>query len=207
MAKTSTRRNKTVAIMVGAVVAGMIGLSYAAVPLYQLFCQITGYGGTTQVAKTSSDVPVLERRMTITFDANVSPDLAWTFKPVQKNLTVQVGKETLAFYEARNDTNEAITGSATFNVTPYKVGQYFAKVDCFCFQEQTLQPGQVVSMPVSFFVDPEIAKDKNAYDVSNIILSYTFFRSDEDSKAKIKSPKETIANSAAGAAKTSEKSL
>jgi len=204
MAKISARRNQTVAIVVGAVVAGMVGLSYAAVPLYQLFCQVTGYAGTTQVAKTSSDIPVLERRITVTFDANVAPDLAWTFKPVQKNLTVQVGKETLAFYEARNDTAEVITGTATFNVTPYKIGQYFAKVDCFCFTEQTLQPGQVVSMPVSFFIDPEITKDKNAYDIHDIILSYTFFRSDKNPEETIKGPKEKIANSAAGAAKISK---
>ena len=204
MAKISARRNQTVAIVVGAVVAGMVGLSYAAVPLYQLFCQVTGYAGTTQVAKTSSDIPVLERRITVTFDANVAPDLAWTFKPVQKNLTVQVGKETLAFYEARNDTAEVITGTATFNVTPYKIGQYFAKVDCFCFTEQTLQPGQVVSMPVSFFVDPQIAKDKNAHDIHDIILSYTFFRSDKNPEETVKSPKETIANSAVGAVKISK---
>ncbi len=186
MAKTTPRRNQTVAIIVSAVVAGMIGLSYAAVPLYKLFCQVTGYAGTTQVAKTSADIPILERRVTVTFDANVAADLAWTFKPVQKSLSVRVGEETLAFYEARNDTSEVITGTATFNVTPFKAGQYFAKVDCFCFTEQTLQPGQVVNMPVSFYIDPQIAKDKNALDVHDIALSYTFFRSEnKNSKAKI----------------------
>ena len=110
MAKPTQRRNQTTALMIGAVVVGMVGLSYASVPLYQLFCQVTGYGGTTQVAKTSSDIPILERRVTVTFDSNVAPDLAWTFKPVQKNLTVRVGEETMAFYEARNDSDETITG-------------------------------------------------------------------------------------------------
>lgn len=185
MAKTTQRKNRTTALIAGATVAGMIGLSYASVPLYQLFCQVTGYAGTTQVAKSSSDVPILERRITVTFDSNVASGLAWKFKPAQKNLTVRVGEETLAYYEARNDSDETITGTATFNVTPFKIGQYFVKVDCFCFKEQTLKPGQVVSMPVSFFIDPQIAADKHAYDVHDITLSYTFFRSE---KKRLKEP-------------------
>jgi len=180
MLKATQHKNKRTALIVSATVAGMIGLSYASVPLYQIFCQVTGYGGTTQVAKKPTNGSVLERRITISFDSNVASGLAWKFQPVQNKLTVRVGEEILAFYEARNDSDETTTGTATFNVTPFKAGQYFAKVDCFCFKEQTLKPGQVVSMPVSFFIDPSIAADKNAWDVHDITLSYTFFRSEKE---------------------------
>jgi cytochrome c oxidase assembly protein subunit 11 len=179
MSKPTQHKNKRTALIVSVTVAGMIGLSYASVPLYQLFCQVTGYGGTTQVAEKPLNGSILERQITVSFDSNVASGLAWSFKPVQNKLTVRVGEETLAFYEARNDSDETITGTATFNVTPFKAGQYFAKVDCFCFTEQTLKPGQVVSMPVSFFIDPQIAADKNAQDVEDIVLSYTFFRSEK----------------------------
>lgn len=184
MAKLTQQKNKKTAFTVVAVVAGMVGLSYASVPLYELFCQVTGYAGTTQVAKSSPDRPVLERRITVTFDSNVASGLGWTFKPIKRKVTVRVGEEMLAFYEARNDSDETITGTATFNVTPFKTGQYFAKVECFCFKEQTLKPGQVVSMPVSFFIDPQIVADKNNQDVKDITLSYTFFRSNVEKANK-----------------------
>jgi len=178
MAYPTQHKNKKTAVTVVAVVAGMIGLSYASVPLYQLFCQVTGYAGTTQVAKTAPDQPVLDRYVTVTFDSNVASGLSWSFKPVQNKMRVRVGKEVLAFYEAKNTSDETVTGTATFNVTPFKTGQYFAKVDCFCFKEQTLKPGQVVSMPVSFYIDPKIVEDKHTRDVEDIALSYTFFRAD-----------------------------
>jgi cytochrome c oxidase assembly protein subunit 11 len=180
MAKAAGRRNWVMALVVTSVAAGMVGLSFAAIPLYRLFCQVTGYGGTTQVTKADRPSPVLERRMTVSFDSNVAPNLAWKFRPLQKDVSVRVGEETLIFFEAENTSDKPITGTATFNVTPYKAGQYFVKVECFCFQEQTLQPGQVVQMPVSFFIDPSIAKDKNAYDLEAITLSYTFFRALEE---------------------------
>ncbi|MEQ8196337.1 MAG: cytochrome c oxidase assembly protein [Rhodospirillales bacterium] len=180
------RRNRAVALVVTSVVAGMVGLSFAAVPLYQLFCQITGYGGATQVGVNSQSAPILARRMQVSFDSNVSPNLAWQFRPLQKDVTVRLGEEKLVFYEAKNLSDAPITGTATFNVTPFKAGQYFVKVECFCFQEQTLEPGQTVQMPVSFFVDPSLAEDKNAYDLEAITLSYTFF-SVPEKKAKEKS--------------------
>ncbi|GLQ05670.1 cytochrome c oxidase assembly protein [Sneathiella chinensis] len=167
-------KSKKLAIGLVGVVAGMVGLAYASVPLYDLFCRVTGYGGTTQEADMAPDV-VLDRQMTVRFDANTARQMPWDFKPVQASVTLKVGETGLAFYEAYNPTDKEITGTATFNVTPQKVGQYFTKIDCFCFTEQTLKPGERVDMPVTFFVDPEIAEDVNAREVETITLSYTFF--------------------------------
>ena len=144
-----------------AAVAGMGALSYAAVPLYRMFCQATGYGGTTQRAEKAPDV-VLDRVITVRFDANVTPGMAWTFEPEQRTVDVKVGETTLAFYTATNTSDQPITGEATFNVSPDIAGSYFAKIECFCFKEQRLEAGQPVEMPVSFFVDPTIMKDRDA---------------------------------------------
>jgi cytochrome c oxidase assembly protein subunit 11 len=172
----------TLLVLVG-VVAGMGGLAYASVPLYRLFCQVTGYGGTTQRADDAAageSVPVGDRVITVRFDSNVSPRLPWTFRPEQRAIDVRVGEEGLAFYSARNNADVPVTGQATFNVTPLKAGVYFVKVACFCFEEQTLAAGQRADMPVSFFIDPAIADDRNLDEVGTITLSYTFFRADGD---------------------------
>jgi len=172
-----TRKRMTVLLPV-AMLAVMGVLVYYAVPLYQLFCQITGYGGTTQAALEAPGA-VSDREITVSFDANVNPELPWRFRPVQREVTLPVGEERLAFYEAENTSDQLVVGSATFNVTPAKAGQYFVKIDCFCFTEQSLEPGQRVDMPVTFFVDPTILDDPNMDDVDNITLSYTFFRNEE----------------------------
>lgn len=157
----------------------MVGLAYAAVPLYDLFCRVTGYGGTTQTAEVAPE-QALDRRITVRFDAGVARDMPWAFQPVERQMTLRVGETALAFYRAVNDGPTPITGTATFNVTPLKAGQYFSKIECFCFTEQTLAPGQSVDMPVQFFVDPAIAEDRNLDDVKTITLSYTFFRQSDD---------------------------
>lgn len=183
MNKQSNKSVRLAAIL-ASIVVGMVGLSYASVPLYDLFCRVTGYGGTTQQAEIAPDV-VLDREMTIEFDANTSREMPWDFKPVEHKMTMKVGESGLAFYEAYNPTDRTIKGTATFNVTPQKVGQYFTKIDCFCFTEQVLQPGERVDMPVTFFVDPEIDNDPNAKEVKVITLSYTFFISDDDDGTEV----------------------
>ncbi|MDX2308932.1 MAG: cytochrome c oxidase assembly protein [Hyphomicrobium sp.] len=153
----------------------MVGAAYAAVPIYQMFCQVTGFGGTTQRADAPSDV-VLDRKVTVRFDANVAPGLSWTFEPVERTVEANIGENVLAFYRATNNSSEPVTGSATFNVAPDAAGAHFAKIECFCFTEQTLQPGQSVEMPVSFFVDPGLLKDPDAMRLRQITLSYTFHK-------------------------------
>ena len=172
-------RNRRVGILLSAVVAGMVGLSFASVPLYKLFCQVTGYGGTTQVAEALPE-EVGDRVIKIRFNADVNRDLAWEFQPVQREIEIKVGEVRLALYRARNTADRQLTGTAVFNVVPLKAGEYFNKVQCFCFDEQTLQAGQEVAMPVSFFIDPAINDDPNLDDVRTITLSYTLFRSDVD---------------------------
>ncbi|MGE8943077.1 cytochrome c oxidase assembly protein [Leptospira interrogans] len=167
-------RHRRVGLWCAAVAVGMVGLAYASVPLYTLFCQVTGYGGTTQRAAAPSET-VLDRDMTIRFDANVAPGLGWKFEPVQHTVDVKIGENTLIFYRAENTSGRPITGTATFNVTPEIAGSYFNKLECFCFQEQRLEPGQAIDMPVSFFVDPAIVKDSSgAGNLTQITLSYTF---------------------------------
>ena len=147
--------------------------------MYQLFCQVTGYGGTTQVSDaTAKAVPAAMQGKTVTiaFDANVARDLNWNFRPEQRRVTLHAGEQALAFYSAKNEESTPVTGTASFNVTPHKAGIYFTKIDCFCFTEQTLQPGQQVDMPVQFYVDPEFFTDPNTKDVREIVLSYTFHR-------------------------------
>lgn len=178
------RGNRRTAAALFAVAFGMVGLAYASVPLYRLFCQVTGYGGTTQTAERAPEA-ASDRTVTVFFDANTARDLAWEFAPSQRSVNVRVGEESLAFYRARNTADRPVTGQATFNVTPAKAGLYFVKVECFCFSEQTLAPGQSADMPVTFFVDPAIAEDPNLDDVEEITLSYTFFARDAEEGTRI----------------------
>ncbi|PWR21474.1 cytochrome c oxidase assembly protein [Zavarzinia aquatilis] len=177
-------RHGRTALVLAATVAGMIGLTYASVPLYYLFCAVTGYGGTTQRA-AEGDAPtvVSDRVFTVQFDANTSGDLPWTFKPEQASVTVRAGEQKVVFYKAINHADRPVTGRALFNVTPDKTGPYFTKIACFCFEQQTLQAGQEVDMPVLFYIDPEVVEDRNVDEVKTITLSYTFFR-DQDDEAK-----------------------
>lgn len=149
-------------------------LAYASVPLYQLFCQVTGFGGTTMKA-TSAPLAVFDRTLTVHFNADHDPALPWKFTPLQKQVTVKVGENKLIVYRTENTTNEETRGTATYNVVPHAAGKYFNKIQCFCFQEQRLDPREVVNMPVSFFIDPAILEDKELADLQNITLSYTFF--------------------------------
>lgn len=173
------RGNRRMGLALAGVVAGMVGLSFAAVPLYSLFCQVTGFGGTTQVAEQVPDAP-LERTIKVRFNADVNPALPWRFQPEQREIEVKIGEPTLVFYSARNPTARETHGTATFNVTPLKAGAYFQKVDCFCFQQQTLKPGERVEMGVSFYIDPALVDDASMDSVETITLSYTFFQDLDD---------------------------
>ena len=169
------RRNRRLMLVCVSVVAFMVAGSFASAPLYRLCCQVTGFGGTPLRAEKAPEAAV-ERTIIVRFNADVDHSLPWTFRPVQREIRVKLGEDTLAFYTAINRSGEASTGNAMFNVTPDKAGQYFNKIDCFCFKEQTLAPGQSADMPVNFFVDPALMKDVNMDDVKTITLSYTFFR-------------------------------
>ncbi len=164
----------------------MLGLGYAAVPLYDLFCRVTGFGGTTQVATEAEAATAakagIAKEISIRFDASTARDVPWTFSPAQATDTVRIGQRDLASYIARNDSRYPVTGAATFNVEPAQAGQYFHKIQCFCFTQQTLQPGQEVSMPVLYYVDPAILEDEFMADVEQITLSYTFHRVKEPVK-------------------------
>jgi cytochrome c oxidase assembly protein subunit 11 len=174
---------KRLTVVVSAsVVVGMLGLTAAAVPLYQLFCQVTGYGGTTQRAEAAPGGE-FEQTITVRFNADIDPDLPWSFQPEQRQIEVRVGEQNLAFYGARNRSDHPIVGQATYNVTPFKAAPYFSKIACFCFDEQVLQPGEEVDMPVSFYVDPGILSDPDTQDVRTITLSYTFFLLEDESEA------------------------
>ncbi|MEZ5680053.1 MAG: cytochrome c oxidase assembly protein [Erythrobacter sp.] len=181
-ATLQARKNRTAILaLLGA--AAMLGLGYAAVPLYQLFCQVTGFGGTTQRA-TESDAAVAARQaasaggrtISIRFDGNTARDVPWSFHPEQPTDTVTIGQRDMAIYIAKNNSNERITGTATFNVEPEQAGKYFNKIQCFCFTEQVLEPGQQVRMPVLYYVDPAALDDPNMEGVEQITLSYTFHR-------------------------------
>jgi len=169
-------KQKTV-IQTAGVVVLMGGLAWASVPFYDWFCRVTGFGGVTNVADAGSDV-VLDKTIKVRFDASVDRNMAWEFKPVARKMEIRIGETGLAFYEAYNPTNRPIAGSAAYNVTPYDAGGYFTKIDCFCFEEQILQPGERVQMPVTFFVDPEIVNDRDAKHIQQITLSYTFYEID-----------------------------
>lgn len=166
-----------------AVVVTMGALSWAAVPFYSWFCKVTGFAGTTQVATEGSD-RVLDQTVRVRFDANVMPDLGWTFRPMQTEMTVRLGETAMAYYEAVNTSDQTVTGSATYNVAPMDAGYYFEKIECFCFTEQTLAPGERIEMPLTFFVDPDILENRDAAHIRDITLSYTFFRQDERKSAR-----------------------
>ena len=177
----SRRRNGATALVLVSVVGGMVGLSFASVPLYRLFCQATGFGGTPQRAASApgakSDLVI-----TVRFDAEIAPDLGWEFRPLQSAVTVHPGEERQVFYRAVNKTTAPTTGSATYNVTPAKTGIYFDKLQCFCFSEQHLAAGESADMGVVFFVDPDILTDPNTSDVRTITLSYTMFRAPQPTR-------------------------
>ena len=173
------RNNTLLAGGLAATMLGMAGLSFAAVPLYRIFCEATGYGGTPQL-RGAAGPGAMTGAMLVRFNANTSPGLPWQFKPGEGAVTVKLGEDRMAFYVGRNQSAETVTGTATYNVTPEKVGRYFHKTQCFCFDEQTLAPGQQVEFPLSFWVDPAIATDPDTRDVKEITLSYTFFRSLDD---------------------------
>jgi len=155
-------------------IVGVMGaMSFAAVPLYDWFCRVTGYGGTTNVASEGS-ADILEQTIKVRFDASLDREMPWQFRPLQREMTLRVGESGLAFYEAYNPTDRPVAGTASYNVTPYSAGSFFIKVECFCFTAQVLQPGERVEMPVSFFVDPEIVDDREAKYAHTITLSYTF---------------------------------
>ena len=178
------QRNRRTGMVMLAVAAAMLAMGYAAVPLYRLFCQVTGFGGTTQRASEVEAADAAARSaggttISIRFDANVARDMPWTFKPLQATDRVAIGQRDMAIFTARNDNVIPITGTATFNVEPEQAGKYFNKVQCFCFTEQTLQPGQEVRMPVIYYIDPAALDDPNMEGVGQITLSYTFHKATE----------------------------
>jgi cytochrome c oxidase assembly protein subunit 11 len=177
--KANKTRHNMVALSLAGLVAGMVGLSFASVPLYRMFCQVTGYGGLPQRADKAPG-EVLDRTIRIRFDGNVDHGLPWTFAPVQQTMDVKIGETALAFFKATNETSAAVSGTAIFNVAPELAGRYFTKIECFCFKQQTLAAGQSVEMPVTFFVDPKIVEDEDTKNMSEITLSYTFYRSDKE---------------------------
>ncbi len=172
--------NRRVAFAASAVVACMLGLAYASAPLYSLFCQVTGFSGTTQRADAAPG-KALDASISVRFDANIAPALNWTFKPLQQTMTVKIGEMAMAHYQAVNGSDETLTGTAVFNVSPPEAGIFFNKVTCFCFTRQTLKPGETVDMPVAYFVDPAILDDPDTRQIDEITLSYTFYPAEPQS--------------------------
>ncbi|XP_064006569.1 cytochrome c oxidase assembly protein COX11, mitochondrial [Pogoniulus pusillus] len=180
------RRNRSTLAYIAAAAVGMVGMSYAAVPLYRLYCQATGMGGTAGAGHGSEQIermePVRDRLIKVTFNADVHASMQWSFRPQQSEIYVVPGETALAFYKAKNPTDKAITGISTYNVIPFEAGQYFNKIQCFCFEEQRLNPQEEVDMPVFFYIDPEFAEDPKMAKVNLITLSYTFFEAKEGLK-------------------------
>ncbi|RFC64298.1 cytochrome c oxidase assembly protein [Fulvimarina endophytica] len=172
------RRNRIIAASCTAFIFGMVGAAYASVPLYQLFCQVTGYGGTTQRAEANT-LQASDETITVRFDGNVAKGLPWTFRPNDRAITVRLGETSETSYRAVNNSDKPIVGQALFNVTPDAAGIYFNKIACFCFDEQVLQPGESVDMPITFFVDPDIREAEELKNGYAITLSYTFFPIDD----------------------------
>ena len=185
-------KNARLAWTLAATVGGMLALAYAASPLYDMFCRATGFGGTPQVAQ-QGERPVLSRTVKVRFDSNVDANLPWRFTPLEREVKVKLGEEKLAFYRVTNSSQRPIVGTSTYNVTPEHAGAWFNKLQCFCFTEQLLLPGQSIDMPVVFFVDPEMDKDRRYDNVRTITLSYTFF------EAKTERAKTLLGSVAAGA--------
>ena len=174
--KPKPNNKRTIVPLVGMVF--LMGLlSFASVPMYDWFCRVTGYGGTPNTAETNNS-KVLENTIKVRFDASLERNMPWNFEPLQYELEINVGDSGIAFYEAFNPTDRPVAGQASFNVVPFSAGQYFTKVECFCFVEQVLQPGEKVTMPVSFYIDPEIVNDREAKFVNSVTLSYTFYEID-----------------------------
>jgi len=184
-APSQQRRNLNLLMVLVGVVAGMTGLAYASVPLYRIFCEVTGFDGTPQRAD-AAPTEITDRTVRVTFTADVAGGLGWRFQPLQNKMEMKVGEHKLAYYVAENLESKPVTGRATFNVSPEMFGAYFTKIECFCFTEQTLQPGQRVEMPVSFFVDPALLQNPALIKLNDITLSYTFFRSADDGVAEQK---------------------
>jgi cytochrome c oxidase assembly protein subunit 11 len=184
------RDNRMVGVLALLAAIAMVGLAFASVPLYRLFCQVTGFGGTTQKVEagalpSAADVAkVAGTTMDVRFDGNVTPGMPWSFAPVEKSVTVPIGERRIAFYRATNHSSRTVTGTATFNVSPQTAGKFFTKVQCFCFNEQTLAPGQSVEMPVVYYVDPALLEDEDARKIDEITLSYTFFPVDNPSQPR-----------------------
>jgi cytochrome c oxidase assembly protein subunit 11 len=181
------RRNVRVATICAFTFFGMIGAAFGSVPAYRAFCQLTGFDGTPRRADTASD-KVLARNLTVRFDANVRGDLPWTFTTEQTSQRLRIGETKIAFFKVTNNSDQPITGRAVFNVVPSQAGPHFQKLQCFCFEDQTLQPGATVDMPVLYYIDPKFAEDTNTKGKSEVTLSYTFFRSTEAQQAEAPRP-------------------
>lgn len=192
---SGARGNRRTGLIAGGVAVAMLGLAYASVPLYRLFCQVTGFGGATIRVDENAAPKVADKLIKVRFDANVAPGLAWTFKPLQTQATIRIGERKMAFYQATNLTDKPITGMATYNVSPDTAGGYFMKIHCFCFDQQTLQPGETVDMPVSYYIDPAILEDASARRIDEITLSYTFFPQEEETN---KTAANTVVKAAEG---------
>ncbi len=183
MSGTKRRRRNAAAVLLSlGIVAAMVGLAYASVPLYRLFCQVTGYQGATQTALQAPNA-VSGATITVRLDANVSSTLPWSFAPETPEVKLALGESVTAVYRVRNLSDRPTVGSATFNVTPFDAGQYFNKIQCFCFTEHALAPGESAELPVTFFVDPKIRDNSDAADIQTITLSYTFFRAEDEGAA------------------------
>jgi len=180
---SKNRRFLATVLGLASIVVGMAGLAYASVPLYDLFCKVTGYGGTPQIAEMLPSV-VGSREMTVRFNADVNRDLPWEFRPVNGKVVVRVGEPTLVYYRVKNLSDKTIIGTATYNVTPLRAGSYFSKIDCFCFAEQELKPGESVELPVSFFLETSIESDPSMEDINTVTLSYTFFELEKSVAAR-----------------------
>ena len=166
------RKTRT-GLLAGFLAVSMVGVSFAAVPLYEMFCEVTGFGGTP--VRAAAAPGAVAGNIGVRFDANISPQLPWRFEPVERTIRIRPGARTQVLYRATNLTGRPTTGQAMFNVTPAKAGQYFSKIECFCFTEQTLKAGESVDMPVIFFIDPQVRKDPDTRDIDEITLSYTFY--------------------------------
>lgn len=171
------RAQKRTALALVSIVVFMGAMAWAAVPFYNWFCKVTGYGGTTATADAGAE-QILDQTITIRFDASLERGMPWEFRPVEHKMDIRIGETGIAFYEAHNPTDRVIAGSASYNVAPFSAGGYFTKIDCFCFTMQVLQPGETVQMPVTFYVDPEIVEDRETRDITSITLSYTFHLAD-----------------------------
>ena len=187
-------KQRTLFQTIGLVVV-MGGLAWASVPFYDWFCRVTGFSGVTAVASGDSEI-ILDKTIKIRFDASLERDMPWDFKPVQREMTLRIGETGLAFYEAYNPTDRPVAGAASYNVAPFDAGGFFAKIDCFCFEEQVLEPGERVQMPVTFYVDPAIVEDRDAKYAKSITLSYTFYEIElpQEAQAALLQPERTKIN-------------